>query len=59
MKQRKLRAPASARQLNLMFEPSKVSGLSSVERAEVTVILAQMLMQSAGLVVEELEDDQR
>ena len=59
MKQRKLRAPASARQLSLMFEPSKVSGLSSVERAEVTVILAQMLMQSAGLVVEEPEDDQR
>jgi hypothetical protein len=59
MKQHKLRVPASARQMSLMFEPSKVSGLSGVERAEVTVILAQILMQAAGLVVEELEDEQR
>jgi len=59
MKQHKLCAPASARQMSLMFEPSKVEGMTKLERAEVTVILAQVLMQAAGLVVEGLEDDQR
>jgi len=59
MKQHKLWVPASARQMSLMFEPSKVEGMTKLERAEVSVILAQILMQAAGLVVEELEDDQR
>jgi hypothetical protein len=45
--------------MSLMLEPSKVEGMTKLERAEVTVILAQILMQAAGLVVEELVDDQR
>lgn len=46
------------RQMSLMFEPRKLDGMSRGEREEVIVILAQILMQAAGLAVEELDDDQ-
>jgi hypothetical protein len=46
------------RQMNLMFEPRKLDGLSKAEREEIIIILAQILMQAAGLGVEELDDDQ-
>jgi hypothetical protein len=42
-----------------MFEPSKVDEMNNVERAGAIAILAQILMQAAGLIVEELDDDQR
>lgn len=42
-----------------MFEPSKVDEMKDVERAGVITTLAQILMQAAGLVVEELDDDHR
>jgi len=51
--------PRSGRQMSLMFEPRKVDGMSDVERAEATTMLAQLLMQAAGLIVEELDDDRR
>jgi hypothetical protein len=44
--------------MSLMFEPRKLDGMSRGEREEVIVILAQILMQAAGLAVEELDDDQ-
>jgi len=43
--------------MSLMFEPRKVDGMRDVERAEAIATLAQLLMQAAGLIVEELDDD--
>lgn len=45
--------------MSLMFEPSKVDGLNDMERAGAVTILALVLMQAAGLTVEELEDVRR
>ena len=59
MKQHDAPAPSSGRQMSLMFEPLKVDGMNDMERAETTTALAQVLMQAAGLVVEELDYDQR
>lgn len=50
-------APASGRQMSLIFEPRRVDGMSEAERAKAVITLAQILMQAAGLVVEELGDD--
>jgi hypothetical protein len=49
---------ASGRQLNLIFETRKLDGLSDKDREKVISTLARLLMQAAGLVVEELNDDQ-
>lgn len=43
----------------LMFEPGKVDGMNNVARAKALTTLAQILMQAAGLVVEELDDERR
>ena len=59
MKNHSAPAPTSGRQMNLMFEPLRLDGIGSRERAEATLTLAQILMQAAGLVVEELDDDRR
>ena len=59
MKQHKVRVSTSGRQMSLMFEPSKVDEMNNMERAGAIAILAQILMQAAGLIVEELDDDQR
>lgn len=50
-------ALASGRQMSLIFEPRRVEGESDAERAKAVNTLAQILMQAAGLVVEELGDD--
>lgn len=50
--------PAHCRQLNLNFEPRLLEGLDETERQRAASMLAQILMQAAGLVVEELGDDQ-
>lgn len=47
----------SGRQLTLGFEPRKLDGLSEKERTKAVLTLAQILMQAAGLVVEEFGDD--
>ncbi|GGI85298.1 hypothetical protein GCM10007973_22380 [Polymorphobacter multimanifer] len=57
MEQRNVPASTAGRQMSLMFEPSRVDGMSDEERAEAVVMLAQVLMQAAGLIVEELGDD--
>ena len=59
MKQHDAPVPTSSRQMSLMFEPRKVDGMNDAERAEAIATLAQLLMQAAGLVVEELDDDRR
>jgi len=49
--------PAYGRQLNLDFEPRRLEGLDDTERRKAVSTLAQILMQAAGLMVEELSDD--
>ena len=51
--------PIANRQLTLVFEPRKLDGLSEKERAKAVLTLSQILMQAAGLVIEEFCDDQR
>lgn len=58
MKHRNMVAPAHCRQLSLDFEPRRLEGLDEAERQRAASMLAQILMQAAGLVVEELGDDQ-
>jgi hypothetical protein len=53
----KLPSSIASRQMNLLFDAKRSEGLSPVERDKVVLILAQILMQAAGLNVEELEDD--
>jgi hypothetical protein len=54
-----LRLPSTVagRQMNLLFDAERSEGMSSAERDKTVLILAQILMQAAGLNVEELEDD--
>ena len=59
MKQHNAPVPTSGRQMSLMFGPFKVDGMDDTERAKATIALAQILMQAAGLIVEELNDEQR
>jgi hypothetical protein len=56
-----LRLPAAVpgRQMNLLFENSRLEGLGALEQNKVTATLAQILMQAAGVRVEELDDDKR
>jgi hypothetical protein len=53
----KLPSTIAGRQMNLLFDAIRSEGMSSAEREKVVLILAQILMQAAGLNVEELEDD--
>jgi site-specific recombinase XerD len=53
----KLPSTIASRQMNLLFDAKRSEGMSSAERDKVVLILAQILMQAAGLKVEELEDD--
>jgi hypothetical protein len=52
-------APPVSRQLSLLFDTKRLAGLSAAERSKVRLILARILMQAAGLMVEELRDDGR
>jgi hypothetical protein len=54
----KLSSMIAGRQMNLLFDAKRSEGMSSAERDKVILILAQILMQAAGLNVEELEDDE-
>lgn len=47
------------RQMNLLFEDGRLEGLSGLERKKVISTLARILMQAAGVRVEELDDDER
>ena len=54
-----LRLPVPSRQMKLLFDKNRLAGVAPAERNEIISVLAQILMQAAGLRVEELEDDQR
>ena len=58
MRSRNTLVPASGRQLDLIFKTRMLDGLSDKDRKKVISTLACLLMQAAGLVVEELNDDQ-
>ena len=55
----KLPTVVPGRQMNLLFEDSRLDGLGVLERNKVISTLAQILMQAAGVRVEELDDDKR
>ncbi len=57
MTHRNMSAPTYGRQLNLEFEPRRLEGLDDMERRKTVATLAQILMQAAGLMVEELSDE--
>jgi hypothetical protein len=48
-----------ARQLTLTFDNTRLEGLGSAEQDKIISALAQILMQAAGLSIEELDDDKR
>ena len=51
-------APTTGAQMSLIFEPRMLDGLTAAERAKARLMLARILMQAAGLIVEEVGDDQ-
>jgi hypothetical protein len=59
MKSLKLLAAMPRRQMNLLFDDNRLEGLVSPERDKIISALARILMQAAGLSVEELDDDKR
>jgi hypothetical protein len=59
MKSLRLPVAAPSRPMNFLFDNSRLEGVTSAERDKIISVLAQILMQAAGLSVEELEDDQR
>ena len=59
MKSLRLPAAAPSRQIIFLFDNSRLEGVAAAERDKIISVLAQILMQAAGLSVEELEDDQR
>jgi len=59
MKSLRLPAAVPNRQMNFLFDNIRLEGLAFTERAKIISVLAQILMQAAGLSVEELEDDKR
>jgi hypothetical protein len=59
MQSLKVPTVAPDRQMTLSFDASRLEGLDSVEREKIILALAQILMQAAGLFVEELDDDKR
>ena len=59
MESLKLPTAVPGRQMNLLFEDSRLDGLDALERNKVISTLAQILMQAAGVRVEELDDDKR
>lgn len=56
MKQERVAAQISDGQLNLIFEPDRLDRMNEAARVKALLTLAQILMQAAGLVVEELGD---
>lgn len=59
MQSLKLPAAVPGRQMDLLFEGSRLDGLAALERNKIVSTLAQILMQAAGVRVEELDDDKR
>ena len=59
MKSLRLPAAMPSWQMNFLFDSSRLEGVAATERDKIILVLAQILMQAAGLSVEEREDDQR
>ena len=59
MKSLRLPVPAPIRQMKLLFDKNRLDGVAAADRNKIISVLAQILMQAAGLRVEELDDDQR
>ena len=59
MQSLKLPAVVPGGQMNLLFEDNRLDGLGALERDKIISTLAQILMQAAGIRVEELDDDKR
>ena len=59
MQSPKISAVTPSRQMRLVFDNILLEGLASTERDKIISALAQILMQAAGLSVEELDDDKR
>lgn len=57
MKLRELPTAMAGRQMSLLFDGNRLDGLEALERGKVASALAQILMQAAGVRVEELDDD--
>ena len=57
MQSLKLPAAMPGRQMNLLFEDNRLEGLGALERNKIISTLAQILMQAAGIRVEELDDE--
>jgi hypothetical protein len=57
MQSLKLPPTIAGRQMDLLFEGSRLVGLGALERNKIISALAQILMQAAGIRVEELDDD--
>ena len=53
----KLPPTIASRQMNLLFDAKRSEGMSPAERDKAILILAQILMQAAGLKVKEPDDD--
>jgi hypothetical protein len=58
MKLRDLPTVIASRQMSLLFDRNRLEGLEALERGKVASALAQILMQAAGIRVEELDDDE-
>ena len=52
-----LKIPAASSSPRQSFDSKQLTALNTTDRSKVTVVLAQILMQAAGLTVEELDDD--
>jgi hypothetical protein len=59
MKSLRLPVPAPSQQMKLLFDKNRLDGVAAADRNKIISVLAQILMQAAGLRVEELDDDQR
>ena len=51
-------APAAPRQLSMPFEPGTFRGMSRGERSTVLARMARLLLEAAGVAVEEGRDDE-
>ena len=59
MRVRKTPALSPSRQMRLLFDNMRLERLAPADRDKIISALAQILVQAAGLSVEELNDDKR
>jgi hypothetical protein len=54
-----LPVPAASRQLSIPFDSGRLGGISSADRRTVLARLTRLLLEAAGVVGEERDDDER